>query len=186
MFGAELKDILFLVAAVFIIAASIAAVLIRNPVRATFMLIASFLPTGFVYVLLQAPFIGTLQVLVYAGAILILFTFVIMMVNPGPGSFKKSDGESIPASPGFHFLRFLLFALPLALSGTILAYAISFGVSEDKIQTPDAAFGSLKSIGKLTFADALNNPLTLSFELLSLLVLAGIIIATNLSRGKSK
>ena len=84
----QVTEIIFLINAAFLVLFSLAVVVIKNPVRATFMLILSFLPTTAIYFFLHAPFVGILQILVYAGAILVLFTFVVMMVNPAPETAK--------------------------------------------------------------------------------------------------
>src|SRR5690606_36472516 len=96
-----IPDLLFDVSAVLVVALSLAVVLARNPVRATLLLILSFLPVALIYILLQASFTGILQVLVYAGAIMMLFTFVIMMVNPPPGAVEVSGDDAGGARKAF-------------------------------------------------------------------------------------
>ena len=98
-----LSDILFAISALAVVLLSLSVVLARNPVRSTLLLILSFVPVSLIYILLQAAFVGILQILVYAGAIMMLFTFVIMMINPEPNS-----GE-IPGASG---------ALPAAKDAT--------------------------------------------------------------------
>src|SRR5689334_17582370 len=93
MFPYESIDIIFTVAATSIVAFSLGVVIVRNSVLATFLLIGSFLPTAGIYILLHAPLAAVFQILVYAGAILILFTFVVMMINPGPGFFASGTEE---------------------------------------------------------------------------------------------
>src|SRR5690606_17021061 len=87
-------DALFALSAAAAVLLSAAVVLARNPVRSTLLLILSFLPVSLLYVLMRAGFAGILQVMVYAGAIMMLFTFVIMMINPAPG-----EGE-VPVEAG--------------------------------------------------------------------------------------
>jgi NADH-quinone oxidoreductase subunit J len=178
-------EITFALSAVVILLSSLAVVLIKNPVRATLVLILSFLPTSLVYILLQASFVGILQILVYAGAIMMLFTFVIMMINPSP-----KDGES-PIGGGavesaYSGIRGALIGLAfVGLAGAMIipqVYSAASQVSTAPVTKP--GFGDLASIAALLFEDPANNPLTVSFELISFLILVGIIAALNFSRRK--
>src|SRR5688500_20131997 len=72
--------IFFLFAAIAVIFALV-VVLHRNPVVGALSLVASFFALAVMYVLLEAPFLAALQVIVYAGAIMVLFRFVIMLLN---------------------------------------------------------------------------------------------------------
>lgn len=176
-------EITFALSALFILLSSIAVVLIKNPVRATLLLILSFLPTSLIYILLQASFVGILQILVYAGAIMMLFTFVIMMINPSP-----KDGESPVggADGAFSGLRGALVGLlVVGVAGALVlpqVYMAAARVSTGPVTKP--GFGELTSIAALLFEDPANNPFTVSFELISFLVLVGIIAALNFSRRK--
>ena len=178
-----LVEITFALSAALILISSLAVVLIKNPVRATLLLILSFLPTSLVYILLQASFVGILQILVYAGAIMMLFTFVIMMINPSP-----KEGEShVTGSEGpLSGLRGALIGLLLVgVAGALVipqVYRAAAQVSVEPVSKP--GFGELSSIAALLFEDPANNPLTVSFELISFLILVGIIAALNFSRRK--
>lgn len=179
-----LVEIIFALSAAAILISSLAVVLIKNPVRATLMLILSFLPTSLVYILLQASFVGILQILVYAGAIMMLFTFVIMMINPSP---NEGDAPQAGNESAFSGLRGALFGLVvLGAAGACilpLVYQAAGEVSVQPISKP--GYGGLDSIAKLLFEDPANNPLTVSFELISFLILVGVIAALNFSRRKS-
>lgn len=183
---------LFIFCAVVMLVFSLGVVLARNPVRATLLLILSFLPTALLYILLSASFAGILQVLVYAGAIMMLFTFVIMMINPTPG------GGETPA-PNPHELQVregslrstLLCAGLTLLAGALILipiYRAASALSADGLpETPlKEHFGELGSISELLFRNSFDNPLTVSFELISFLVLVGIVAALNFSRRKSR
>jgi NADH-quinone oxidoreductase subunit J len=178
-----LVEFTFAFSAVAILISSLAVVLIKNPVRATLMLIASFLPTSLVYILLRASFVGILQILVYAGAIMMLFTFVIMMINPAP---NEGDAPTGGHEGTFSGLRGGLVGLAvIGVAGALvlpLVYRAASGVGVQPVTKP--GFGSLDSIAKLLFEDPANNPLTVSFELISFLVLVGVIAALNFSRRK--
>ncbi len=181
MFPVGIENLLFPALAVGIVGLSLAVVVVRNPVMATFLLIGSFLPTTGIYMLLHAPLVGIFQILIYAGAILVLFTFVVMMVNPGPGSFAPGVDEKSGR------LRIVLFACGGVFAAAIPAVLAAVFVKADGVAGKVAAdFGSLKSIGRLIFTNSDTNPLTISFELLSFLILAGMVIALNLTRSRRK
>lgn len=175
----ETTDLIFTVIATAIVGFSLSVVVVRNPVLATFLLIASFLPTAALYVMLHAPLAAVFQVLVYAGAILILFTFVVMMINPGPGVFASGTGEKAVRA------RFFV-GIAVALGISIGAgFAASF-LYDTKSHVPVVAadFGSLRAVGRMLFTASQSNPMTVSFELLSYLILAGMVIALNLTLSK--
>ncbi len=74
---------LFVAFAVLALASAIAVVAARNPVHSALYLLLSFLLVACIFILQQAEFVGAVQILVYAGGIMVLFLFVVMLVNPG-------------------------------------------------------------------------------------------------------
>lgn len=178
----SIHNLLFLAAALGAVAASLGVVLLKNPIRATLCLILSFFPTSLIYLLFHAPLVAILQILVYAGAILMLFTFVIMMVNPAPGSGEAPDQPEQPSARwkgvavGAALALAALFVLPW-IHG--VASALPAGPA------PDEGFGGMARIADMIFRNPSENPLTVSFELISLLILVGILTALNFSRRKN-
>src|ERR1700687_5317193 len=73
--------VLFLVFALLALAAGLAVVLARNPVHSALFLLGCFLLVACIFILQQAEFVGAVQILVYAGGIMVLFLFVIMLVH---------------------------------------------------------------------------------------------------------
>jgi NADH-quinone oxidoreductase subunit J len=174
-----------------VVGLSLAVVLARNPVRSTLLLILSFLPVSLIYILLQASFVGILQVMVYAGAIMMLFTFVIMMINPAPGGGELPGESGTSRSIGRSDLVWLCL---LAGVGLIIIPPVYYAASQ--ITAPLIAsggspalkegFGTVESISNLIFRDPANNPLTISFELISILILVGVVAAVNFGRRTTK
>jgi NADH-quinone oxidoreductase subunit J len=183
-------DILFAIAAVAVVGLSLAVVLARNPVRSTLLLILSFLPVSLIYILMQASFAGILQVMVYAGAIMMLFTFVIMMINPAPGGGELPGDPADGAKRGSLGRSDVLWVLILCGIGLVLIPPVYYAAAQ--ITGPMVAsgghpahkegFGTVESISQLIFKDPANNPLTVSFELISILILVGVIAAVNFGR----
>lgn len=186
-------DLLFAVSAVLVVGLSLAVVLARNPVRATLLLILSFLPVALIYVLLQASFAGLLQVLVYAGAIMMLFTFVIMMVNPPPGAGEVPADDARGARRAFRRgdLAALLLTGAIALIVIPPVYTAAARITAPMTASGGSPahkdnFGTAQSLSHLIFNDPVNNPLTVSFELISILILVGVIAAVNFGRRKAR
>jgi NADH-quinone oxidoreductase subunit J len=178
-----LTDTLFALAAVAVLGFSLSVVFAKNPVRATLLLILSFLPVSLIYIMLQATFAGILQILVYAGAILMLFTFVIMMINPAPheGEVPEGAGFESPSRKGT-----LTWLLLLAGVGLVLIPPVHYAASLLETQpVTKEGFGGIHSIAQYLFADPMNNPLTISFELISILILVGVIAAVNFARRRA-
>jgi NADH-quinone oxidoreductase subunit J len=73
---------LFVVFSVLALASALAVVVARSPVHSALYLLLSFLLVACIFILQQAEFVGAVQILVYAGGIMVLFLFVVMLVNP--------------------------------------------------------------------------------------------------------
>jgi NADH-quinone oxidoreductase subunit J len=78
-----MTETVFNILAVFAVVCAIACILQRNPVASAIWLVGTMLALAGIYVLLNAQFVGAIQVLVYTGAIMVLFLFVIMLLNLG-------------------------------------------------------------------------------------------------------
>src|SRR5580765_3911981 len=72
----------FVIFAVLALGTAIAVVVAKNPVHSALFLLVSFLLVACIFILQQAEFVGAVQILVYAGGIMVLFLFVVMLVNP--------------------------------------------------------------------------------------------------------
>ena len=142
----------------------------RNPVKSVLALVVSFFALAVTYVLVLAPFIAALQVIVYAGAILVLFLFVIMLLNVGP---ERPDGMSRPIQMFLGSLAVVVFAgLLLGMlraSGTRLPPQPE-AIAADAL--PDPA-----SLARLLFSEYLFH-----FEAVSVLLLAALVGAFVLAR----
>src|ERR1700704_1139283 len=84
--------VMFYLFALVAVAASLLVVAQRNPVYSVLLLIASFGALSGLYVLLDAPFVAVIQIIVYAGAIMVLFLFVVMLLN-APHEDTEQDLE---------------------------------------------------------------------------------------------
>ncbi len=87
---------MFYLLGAFIVAATALAVTRRDPIHAVIYLVVSFLGSALLFYLLGAPFLAAIQVIIYAGAIMVLFLFVVMMLRPVAGG-KRSMSQWMPA-----------------------------------------------------------------------------------------
>ncbi|WP_342324301.1 NADH-quinone oxidoreductase subunit J [Kosakonia sp. BYX6] len=137
-----------------------------NPVHALLYLIISLLAIAGVFFSLGAYFAGALEIIVYAGAIMVLFVFVVMMLNLGNSVVEQ---ERNWLSPQIWIGPALLSAVLLV----VMIYAI-LGVNDQGI---DGTAISAKAVGITLFG-----PYVLAVELASMLLLAGLVVAFHLGR----
>ena len=155
--------VFFVFAAVAVIFALV-VILHRNPVVSALSLVASFFALAVMYVLLEAPFLAALQVIVYAGAIMVLFLFVIMLLN-------LSQMSETPSRP---IQQFLGFTGTAAFAIALVYYLAKFAVFQTL--PPGPFLSDARSIGIALFESYI-----FPFEMVSILLLAAIVGALVLS-----
>lgn len=155
--------LLFYILAGLLVLSSLMVVFVRNVVHCALALVAALLLIAVLFVSLYAPMVGILQVLVYAGAIMVLFLFVIMFLNPTTLERRRiiwGLGSTILAT-----------ALALTLLPMVMASR-----SAEKIKLIDG-FGSPKALAESLFTD-----FVLPFEIASVLLLVAIVGAVVLAK----
>ena len=147
----------FVVFAVVAIGGGVSVVLQTHPISSALSLVAVMGSLAVLYLLLGAEFIAMAQVIVYAGAIMVLFLFVIMLLNSG--------GETKPGRSAMVKVAIIAYVFSLSFNDTL---AVHFGGFSD---------GSARSIGRAIFGAYL-----LPFEVTSVLILVAILGAVVLAR----
>jgi NADH-quinone oxidoreductase subunit J len=137
-----------------------------NAVHALLYLIVSLLSVALVFFTLGAPFVAALEVILYAGAIMVLFVFVIMMLNLGPQAMAQERAWLNPR-------MWLGPAILCLLLGAELLYALVRG----NAHTVAATSAGPKEVGIALFG-----PYLLAVELASMVLLAGLVAAYHLGR----
>ena len=166
---------LFYLFAAVAVVASMLVIAQRNPVYSVLLLIASFGALSGLYVLLDAPFVAVTQIIVYAGAIMVLFLFVVMLLT-APHEDTEGDIAVHPLRrPGP--MRFGA-ALAAALA-VELVWALSRGGGETG-GFPSAGVSSVRAIGRSLFTDY-----GFPFEVTSVLILVAMVGAVVLARRES-
>ena len=164
-----MEKALFIIFAVIAIASALNVLLQRNPLYSALSLIGTLASFSALYLTLRAQFIAAIQIVVYAGAIMVLFVFVIMLLN------VPKDQPQIEKQKGLRFL-----AIPFA--GLLIAemfYVLRFvpQISMPPVASDDRAVGTTWSIGTTLFTDYL-----LPFEVTSVLILMAVVGAMVLAR----
>ncbi len=163
-----MEQLLFYVFAALAVASSLLMVLQRNPVTAAMNLVLAMFAIAALFVLLHAHFMAAIQLLVYAGAIMVLFVFVIMLLNLQEEELRSRKRN---------FLHVL--SVALAIFAFLQIRELLDRTPAEPVPEMDSTFGTTQAVGKLLFSDYL-----LPFELTSVLILAAIVGAVVLAKRK--
>lgn len=160
--------LIFYLTALVILAATSLAVTRRNPVHAVVYLAISFLGSAILFYQLGAPFLAAVEVIIYAGAIMVLFLFVLMMLR-----LEAAEGE------GFSLRQWM----PALLLGIIFVAVAGLMVFEDPGTHAylEAAIAMPGRFGVWVFEHY-----WLSVEIISILLLVGLMAAVQVGRGKAE
>ena len=153
------------------IGSSLLVIAQRNPIYSVLLLIASFGALSGLYVLLDAPFVAVIQIIVYAGAIMVLFLFVVMLLN-APHEETVYDERVHP----------LLRQGPTRFGGALaaaLAIELLWALTRrtESGAFAGAAVSSVRSIGRLLFTEY-----AFAFEVTSVLILVAMVGAVVLAK----
>lgn len=156
----------FAIFAALAVASALAVVANRNPVYSTMSLVVTLLSTAVLFVLLGSPFLAILQVLLYTGAILVLFLFVIMLLNVG----RERPVAGVSKQTWFTAALALVF---LGLLARLIWDAYGDVTSEPLTE----AFVATRGVAEQLFSTYL-----LPFEIIALLLLVAVVAASWVAR----
>jgi NADH-quinone oxidoreductase subunit J len=162
-------NLIFYIAGAIAVFSSIMAITNKNAIHGLLYLITSLLAVSVIYYILGTPLVAALEVLVYAGAIMVLFIFVVMMLNIG----MEEEIEKKWLSP-------VMWIIPSALAAALLVILI---VAMDKIQ---AAGASHVEIGPKKVGIKLFTTYLLAVEMSAMLLMAGIVGTYHLGKSRKK
>ena len=165
-------SVFFFLSAILIVA-SLRVITSRNPVNAALFLILAFFTCGGIWALLQAEFLAIAIILVYVGAVMVLFLFVVMMLDINLDRVREGFWSYLPLG---------------AILGILMVMEMGLVLGSKYLQVPasdvivPAGISNTKSIGALMFSDYVY-----PFELASIILLVGMIAAIVLTyRGPKK
>jgi NADH-quinone oxidoreductase subunit J len=162
-------NFVFYLSAAIALLATIATVIQYNAVHALLYLIVSLLAAAVIFYTLGAPFVAALEVLIHAGAIMVLFVFAVMMLNLGPQA-KLRERQMLHPS---------MWLGPAILASILLlevAYVLVAGLARQ------AASASSRIVDARLVGVALFGPYALAVELTSMLLLAGLVAAYHVGQ----
>jgi NADH-quinone oxidoreductase subunit J len=164
-----METVVFLIFALLALASSLVVVMHKNPVYSTMSLVVTLFSVAVLFVLLGAPFIAAIQILVYTGAILVLFLFVIMLLNI---TREESSVSQQKVQAGGALLGALVFGGMLALL---------FWNAQRPMDPMTQELVSMKGLAREMFGEFL-----LPFEIVGMLLLVAVIGATVAARKPPK
>lgn len=169
--------IVFLVLSLVAIATALGMLFSRNAVYSALFLVLNFVTVAVFYLLLGAPFIAMAQITVYAGAIMVLFLFVIMLLG----------AENLPTANSLPWQKPLATTLSVILAVEATYLLFSRARPDGAIASPDASLNTMESLRNMALT--LFNQFLLPFEVTSILLLVamvGAIVLTKQEKGVQK
>ena len=161
-----MEEILFYVFAPLAVLSAAGVVLsTKSTINSALYLVVSMLSLAVLFIMLRADFVGVLQIMVYAGAIVVLFLFVIMLLN-------LQEGEMGP--PGHPVLKTV--GAVVILGATVKIAGLLRAGPRVNPEVPET-FGQVRDVGMVLYTDYL-----LAFEVTGILLLAGIVAAVMLAK----
>lgn len=170
----DFKTFVFYVLSAIMVFAGLRVITARNPVHAALFLVLAFFTAGGIWLLLAAEFLAIVLVMVYVGAVMVLFLFVVMMLDINIDRLREGFWSYLPVGALIGVL--LVVEMVLVLGGSY------FGLAE--MPAPPAApegYSNTRELGRLLYTDYVY-----PFELASLLLLVAMVVAVTLTLRKRK
>jgi NADH-quinone oxidoreductase subunit J len=158
---------LFLILGIMAVASALAVITRKNPISATMFLVMHFITLAGLYLTLQAQFMAAIQILVYAGAIMVLVVFVIMLLNVGR---EESLGDTITSRQGLGVAGSILL-------GSALIFALTRAAFGSPVTGKAVENGTIGAVGSALFTSYV-----FPFEMVSLVLLAAAVGAVVLTK----
>lgn len=162
-----ITQILFWFLTALALGSALMVVLSKNPVYSVLFLIVAFFAISGHYILLNAQFLAIVNIIVYAGAIMVLFLFVIMLMNLNAGMNLQ----------GNKLMRFAGFMAGLCLFLVLVAALKDAGIKKQMVQTSGGDIGLIKNLGTALF-----NEYVVPFEISSVLFLSAMVGAVVIGK----
>jgi NADH-quinone oxidoreductase subunit J len=163
------NSVVFMLCAVVAIFGAVLTVVSRRPLRAAMSLLGNIVALAGVFLTAHAELLAAIQVLVYAGAVVVLFVFVIMLLGPAAETSHDARGKMIP----------MLSIVAMGTFGLTLTFAV-ITFDEPFSPLPDG-YGTVEGIARSLYTEAL-----LPFEIVSITLLVAVVGAVAVARGRSK
>jgi len=168
------QQALFYILSTILLFAATMVVTSRNPVKAALFLVLTFFSAACVWLLLEAEFLAISLVLVYVGAVMVLFLFVVMMLDINVAKMRAGFGEYLPI--GAIVAVLMVLEMVIVLSNKVI------GPDSMPVPAPRAAdYSNTRELGRVLYSDYIY-----PFEIAALILLVAIIAAIALTMRKRK
>lgn len=168
-FSAE--ALIFWPTAALLVFAALSVILVRNPVHAVLFLVLCFFTSAVLWLLLEAEFLGIALVLVYVGAVMVLFLFVVMMLDINMTVIRQGFVKFAPVAG--------LFAVLMAAELVFVIWHQKLGLAEFVKAPLPEGYSNTSAIGQVMYTEYVY-----PFEIAALILLVGIIVAITLTMRK--
>ncbi|AWI73822.1 NADH:ubiquinone oxidoreductase subunit J [Parazoarcus communis] len=170
----EFKTFVFYFLAAILVFAALKVITARNPVHAALYLVLAFFNAGGIWLLLHAEFLAITLVMVYVGAVMVLFLFVVMMLDINLERLRQGFWSYLPVGALIGVL--LVIEMAMVLGGQY------FGLDAMPVPPePQAGFSNTRELGRVLYTDYVY-----PFELASLVLLVAMVAAVSLTLRKRK
>jgi NADH-quinone oxidoreductase subunit J len=169
----EFKTILFYIFSTITVAAALRVITARNPVHAALFLVLAFFNVAALWMLLQAEFLALALIMVYVGAVMVLFLFVVMMLDINIERMRQGFWSNLPVGA--------LIGLLMAGEMAVVLSGRYFGLANLPPQNLPANYSNTKELARLLYTDY-----AYPFEIASVILLVGIIAAIMLTLRQRK
>lgn len=170
----EFKTAVFYLFSIVMVLSALRVITSRNPVHAALFLVLAFFNASGIWMLLQAEFLAIALVLVYVGAVMVLFLFVVMMLDINLDRLREGFWGYLPVGA-------LIGILMVAEMGVVLGGSYFGLASMPEPPNPQAGFSNTRELGRLLYTDYVY-----PFELASLVLLVAMVVAVALTLRKRK
>jgi len=165
----EFRTFVFYFLSAILVIAGLRVITSRNPVHAALFLVLAFFTASGIWMLVQAEFLAIALVLIYVGAVMVLFLFVVMMLDINLDRLREGFWSYLPL--GSIIALLMVAEMGLVLGGSYL------GLLEAEVPQTSADHSNVQAVGRLLFTDYVY-----PFELASVILLVGIVAAVALTQ----
>ncbi len=163
-----IEQTIFYIFSALLLTSSGLLITVRNPVFAALFLILAFFSSSAVWILLEAEFLAITLVLVYVGAVMVLFMFVVMMLDINLSALREGFARYLPIG--------ITVAILMALSMVLVINAGEFNLASDVVQRRGADYSNIRELGEILYTSYLY-----PFEIAGAILLVAIIAAISLT-----
>ncbi len=171
-----LEQIIFYVFAALLVLSAVMVITLRNPVHAALFLVLAFFCSAAIWLLLQAEFLAIALILVYVGAVMVLFLFVMMLLDINLAPLREGFARFLPVGIIVAGLMLLAMGLVVGTDDVVLS-----NINISTTAQTDSGISNTRALGQLLFTDYLY-----PFEIAGAVLMVAIIAAISLTRVKPR